>query len=171
MKDDWATPQALFDKLDAEFHFTLDVRALPVNAKCARYFSPEQNGLAQSWSGECCWMNPPYGKTIGEWLGRAYRLSLSHPVVSEGAGWSCHVTNKGVVVALVPTRTNAPWWHEYVMKAAEIRFIRKKVSFVGDKNGVAFTGHALVVFRPGRHELKCSSYDQPVKAREIGRVA
>ena len=159
MKDDWATPQPLFDKLNREFHFTLDVCALPVNAKCARYFTPEQNGLVQPWSG-CCWMNSPYGKTIGEWLGRAYRFSYSHPTVYDE---NSHLTNEGVVVALVPTRTNAPWWHDYVMKAAEIRFIRKKVSFVGDKNGVAFTGHALVVFRPGTHELKCTSYDQPGK--------
>ena len=53
-----------------------------------------------------------------------------------------------------------------MMKAAEIRFIRKKVSFVGDKNGVAFTGHALVVFRPGQYELKCSSWDQPARVKK-----
>jgi phage N-6-adenine-methyltransferase len=145
MKDDWATPQALFDKLNGEFHFTLDVCALPVNAKCRRYFSPADDGLSQSWTGETCWMNPPFGKAIEGWLKKA-------------------AAAQSVVVALVPTRTNAPWWHDYVMHAAEIRFIRKKVSFVGDKNGVAFTGHALVVFRPGRHELKCTSWDQPVKA-------
>ena len=153
MKDDWATPQALFDKLNEEFHFTLDVCALPVNAKCARYFSPAEDGLLQSWSGECCWMNPPFGKAIEGWLKKA----ATH---TTDAKWGEYAD---VVVALVPTRTNAPWWHDYVMHAAEIRFIRKKVSFVGNKNGVAFTGHALVVFRPRQHELKCSSWDQPTR--------
>ena len=171
MKDDWATPQSIFDKLNDEFHFTLDVCALPENAKCKRYFTPEQDGLKQSWSGECCWMNSPYGKEIGLWLGRAYRLALSHSIVVDGAGWDAHITNQGVVVALVPTRTNAPWWHDYVMKAAEIRFIRKKVSFVGDKNGVAFTGHAIVVFRPGQHKLECSSWKQPARVKAVRRAA
>ena len=53
------------------------------------------------------------------------------------------------VVALVPTRTNPPWWHHYVMKAHEIHYVVKKLSFDGPKDGVPFTGHALVVFRPG----------------------
>lgn len=152
MKDDWATPQPLFDKLDAEFHFALDAAALPSNAKCARFLGgPECDALDRDWhlisDDGPVWLNPPYGKTIGKWMKKALDESQS------GA----------VVVCLVPTRTNAPWWHDFVMKAAEIRFIRKKVSFVGDKNGVAFTGHAIVVFKPGEHELKCTSWDQPGK--------
>ncbi len=54
----WETPQAFFDALDAEFGFTLDVCALPENAKCERYFTPEADGLKQEWRG-VCWMNPP----------------------------------------------------------------------------------------------------------------
>jgi hypothetical protein len=53
-----ATPQAFFDRLDAEFNFTLDVCALPENAKCKRYFTPEINGLAQPWRGQCCGVDP-----------------------------------------------------------------------------------------------------------------
>jgi len=62
---EWETPQSFFDDYHAEFGFTLDVAAQPGNAKCARYFTPEDNGLAQEWTG-VCWMNPPYGKTIGQ---------------------------------------------------------------------------------------------------------
>lgn len=69
--DQWATPQWLFDLLNEEFHFDLDVCALPENAKCDKYFTPETDGLRQSWEG-VCWMNPPYGKRIGEWLKKAY---------------------------------------------------------------------------------------------------
>ena len=49
--DLWATPQTLFDELDAEFHFELDVCATAENAKCKRYFTPEIDGLAQNWRG------------------------------------------------------------------------------------------------------------------------
>lgn len=62
--DLWETPQDLFDKLDAEFHFNLDVCALPENAKCAAYYTPEMDGLSQPWYGRC-WCNPPYGRGCG----------------------------------------------------------------------------------------------------------
>lgn len=49
--DEWATPQEFFDKLNEEFHFTLDPCALPSNAKCKHYFTPADNGLLQNWGG------------------------------------------------------------------------------------------------------------------------
>ena len=60
-----------FDKQDAVYHFDLDVCATPDNAKCARYYTKEQDGLVQPWTGRC-WMNPPYGRTIGKWVQKAY---------------------------------------------------------------------------------------------------
>ena len=50
-KDDWETPQALYDVLDAEFKFTVDVCANPQNAKCRRFF-PErtQSGFTNTYS-------------------------------------------------------------------------------------------------------------------------
>jgi len=152
----WETPIKLFKKIDREFNFTLDVCATKESAKCSRYFTPADDGLSQEWSG-VCWMNPPYGKEITLWLKKAWEHSHYVSQVYDERGR----TNWGVVVALVPTRTNAPWWHDYVMKADEIRFIRKKISFVGSKVGVAFTGHALVVFRPNpASSPRVSSYDQ-----------
>lgn len=50
--DLWATPQSLFDELAAEFNFNLDPCAIPENAKCERYFTPETNGLSQNWGGK-----------------------------------------------------------------------------------------------------------------------
>ena len=67
--DEWATPQRLFDDLAAEFNFTLDACATDANAKCERYYTREDDGLSQDWSGEVVWCNPPYGKTIGQWSG------------------------------------------------------------------------------------------------------
>lgn len=143
MSDLWATPKDLFKKLDEEFYFDLDVCAISTNAKCRDYFTPEMNGLEQEWYG-VCWMNPPYGREIGLWMRKAFE-------------------HTGVVVALVPTRSNAPWWHDYVMKANEIRFVKHKVSFEGDKDGVPFWGVAIVVFRPGKIDdpPRVSTYIQP----------
>lgn len=87
----------LFNELDREFGFNLDVCALPENAKTARYYTPEQDGLTQPWEG-VVWCNPPYGRQIGKWVERA---ALS----AEAAA---------VVVMLLPARTDTKWFHEYI---------------------------------------------------------
>lgn len=125
--DEWATPQAFFDHIAAEFDFDLDVCALPSSAKCARYFSPEDDGLAQDWTG-VCWMNPPYGDVIGEWVRKA------HESAQAGA----------TVVCLVPARTDTAWWHDHCSQA-EVRFIRGRLRF-GDAEASAPFPSALVVF-------------------------
>lgn len=56
--DEWETPQDFFDKLDAEFHFTLDPCASDENHKCKIYFTKEQNGLQESWGGEQSVLQP-----------------------------------------------------------------------------------------------------------------
>lgn len=126
---EWATPWDVFNPLNGEFGFTLDVCALPENAKCARYFTPDDDGLAQDWTGDVCWMNPPYGRAIGDWMGKAYRE------------WHKGAT----VVCLVPARTDTRWWHDYAVKG-EIRFIKGRVKFGGHKNPAPFPS-AIVVFR------------------------
>jgi hypothetical protein len=65
------TPQVFFDKYHAVYGFTLDVCAVPQNAKCPRFFGPAEDGLKQPWTG-VCWMNPPYGRTIGQWMAKAF---------------------------------------------------------------------------------------------------
>lgn len=124
---EWETPQEFFDRLNARYHFELDVCATTENAKCERYFTKEQNGLKQEWTG-CCWMNPPYGKEIGDWMRKAYESML------EGA----------TVVCLVPARTDTAWWHDYAMKG-KITFIRGRLKFGGQKNSAPFPS-AVVVF-------------------------
>lgn len=74
---EWATPQAFFDELNKEFDFTLDPCATPQNAKCARYFTKEVDGLAQSWRGERVYCNPPYGRDIGKWVEKAHNETLA----------------------------------------------------------------------------------------------
>lgn len=127
---EWATPQAFFDGLQAEFGFTLDVCAQPDNAKCPRYFSPDVDGLAQPWEG-VCWCNPPYGKTLAQWIAKAHR-SAQH-----GA----------TVVCLVPAHTDTRWWHQYCAPPAEIRFIAGRLTFGGATHTAPFPS-ALIIFRP-----------------------
>jgi phage N-6-adenine-methyltransferase len=127
--DQWATPYAFFAALDSEFGFETDVCALPENAKCPRYFTPEDDGLSREWSG-VCWMNPPYGKAIGRWMRKAFEASRL------GA----------TVVCLVPARTDAGWWHRYAMRG-EIRFVRGRLKFGGGENSAPFPS-AVVIFRP-----------------------
>lgn len=128
--DDWATPQATFDELDAEFHFTLDPCASDANYKCATYFTQADDGLAQPWAEHTVFMNPPYGRVIGSWIRKAYEESQL------GA----------TVVALIPARTDTAYWHDYVMRG-EIRFLRGRLKF-GDAKASAPFPSAVVVFRP-----------------------
>jgi len=128
--DMWETPQDFFDRLNEEFGFTLDVCATPENAKCPRYFTKRENGLFQKWSG-VCWMNPPYGREIGQWVKKAYESALG------GA----------TVVCLVPSRTDTAWWHDYCMKG-EVRFVRGRLKFGGVTDNAPFPS-AVVIFRPG----------------------
>lgn len=88
--DLWATPQWLFDDFNAEFGFTLDACALPSNAKCAKYFTPEVDGLAQDWGGEVVWCNPPYGREIGKWVKKCAEESKKKQHNSRGTTASAH---------------------------------------------------------------------------------
>jgi len=49
----WSTPHWFFDQYNQHYNFTLDVCALPENSKCPVYFTPEINGLTQTWGGYC----------------------------------------------------------------------------------------------------------------------
>ena len=66
--DQWATPQGFYDELNSEFHFTLDPCADSTNHKCSKYFTKEDDGLIQDWSGNVVFCNPPYGREVGKWV-------------------------------------------------------------------------------------------------------
>ncbi len=128
-KMDWGTPQYIFDYLNKEFNFTLDVCADSNNTKCKNFFSIENNGLSQNWDDNICWMNPPYGRDIKNWVEKAYRESRKN--------CTC--------VCLVPVRSDTKWWHDYVMKSFEIRLFNKRLSFAGANNKAPFPA-AIIVF-------------------------
>lgn len=127
--DEWETPQSYFDAVNAEFGLDLDVCATDFNRKCDRYFTKEADGLRQPWAGRC-WMNPPYGKSIGAWVRKAYEESLTG----------------SLVVCLLPARTDTRWFHDYILGKAEIRFVKGRLKFGGSKNSAPFPS-MLVIYR------------------------
>lgn len=118
--DDRATTPGVFDPLNARFAFTLDVAASAENTKCERYFTIEDDGLAQSWAGESVWCNPPYS-SIGDWVQRA---------------WSEYAATDGIVMLLPANRTEQSWWQDYVEPHRDrlgspltVEFIRGRLRF------------------------------------------
>lgn len=129
--DVWATPQDLFDELNKEFGFNLDPCALPDNAKCEKYFTPEINGLSQCWEGYVVFCNPPYGRQIYNWVKKCYEESRKPGTT---------------VVMLIPARTDTRYFHEFIYhKAKEIRFIKGRLKF-GNANNAAPFPSMIVIF-------------------------
>ena len=149
--NEWATPQWLFEALRAEFGFTLDPCSTHENAKCARHFTVQENGLAQEWSNEVVFMNPPYGSQIKFWMRKAYRESL------KGA----------VVVCLVPARTDTHWWHAYAMRG-EIRLLRGRLKFGDSENSAPFPS-AIIIFRPPSFLLTAVASTKPPNVPTSGK--
>lgn len=129
--NEWGTPQALFDELDQEFHFTLDPCSTHENAKCEKHYTAEDNGLSQDWTGEVVFCNPPYGREIPKWVEKA---AASH----------------ATTVMLIPARTDTRYFHDWIYGKAEIRFLRGRVRFEkkpGVPGDAAPFPSMIVVFR------------------------
>lgn len=126
----YETPQLLFDKINEEFNFTLDVCADVNTFKCDKYFDEEIDGLSQDWSNDICWMNPPYDSCY-EWIEKA------HKECQKGA----------TVVALVPARTDTKWFHNIVLaNNYEVRFLKGRLKFGRMKNSAPFPS-ILIIFK------------------------
>lgn len=168
-RNTWATPKLLWDKLNKEFRFTLDVCATMKNRKCGWYLSSEfgGDGLTQDWTKvnfgttplaapHVCWCNPPYtddaGKpAIGRWLGKCYQTAQQ--------GTQC--------VAIVVNDCSTKWWHDWAVKAAEVRYLiggqegsrtgpfrNGRVRFVGSKSGPTHSQVVLVYSSPVKVTLE-----------------
>ena len=134
--NEWATPQALFDELDQEFHFTLDACASHENHKCDWYFTKEDDGLSKNWGGQVVFCNPPYSE-IGKWVQKAHE-SCKH----DGT----------VVVMLIPPRTSTKYFHDYIYHRTEIRFIKGRLHFNDSKERAPF-GNMIVIFRGAKAKV------------------
>lgn len=117
---EWRTPPEVFNKLNDEFHFTLDVASTDENALCEKHYTEKENGLEQSWQGETVWCNPPYGRQISKWVKKAY------------TEWT---EGDSTIVLLIPSRTDTNYFHSYLYEKAELRFLKGRLHFL-DECGV-----------------------------------
>ena len=137
--DTWTTPRDYYDRINVEFNFTLDAAALADSTLVPdNWYGPDhpdrsrRDAFTRDWardSAGAIWLNPPYGRVIKSWVCKA------NAVASGG----------GTVVCLVPARTDTSWWHDYCIHH-EVRFIRGRLKFGGQKNSAPFPS-ALVIMR------------------------
>lgn len=152
-RSDWRTPRALYNALDDEFDFTVDVAADDASSCCLRWFGPggeSPDGLAASWADERCFMNPPYareqGQAIDPWVERAFRASL---------------TERALVVGILPFSPQTRWYRWSVWglsdagewrghAAVEERRLPRRVTFLGPtgRSWNAPGNTAIVIWRP-----------------------
>ena len=149
-KDDWETPDDFFQQLNDEFCFTLDAAANERNHKVPLWFGPGsplgvEDALTADWRVDrftTAWLNPPYGRSIERWVEKAFREALQ---------------GRATVVCLLPARTDTAWWHRYVMRASQVRFIRGRLRFVGAATSAPFPSVIVVFWRhnvPGTPEFR-----------------
>jgi phage N-6-adenine-methyltransferase len=137
--DTWTTPRDFYNKLNAEFNFSLDAAALKSSALCSNWFGPDhdnpnlRDGLVMDWSqfasSKTVWLNPPYGRSIGLWTSKAN-------FESRGGGLT--------IVLLVPARTDTNWWHKDIIQH-EVRFIKGRLKFGNQKNSAPFPSAVVVI--------------------------
>lgn len=125
--DDRPTPDEVFGPLNQEFGFTIDAAASPENAKCEKFFTADEDGVSQIWEG-VVWCNPPYSE-IGLWVRKAQESR-----------------DTATSVLLLPASTDVAWFHEWVLPFAEIRFLRGRITFVGQKAPAPF-GSMVAIYR------------------------
>jgi phage N-6-adenine-methyltransferase len=133
--DDRPTPKKTFDKLNREFGFTLDAAASAENAKCTKFYDVKTNGLAQDWSKDVVWLNPPYGaKVMPMWAEKA------RTEARKGA----------TVVMLAQAYTHRLWFVECIQGAHEVRFFQRTIAFGNSTGAPAPFGSVLIIYRPGK---------------------
>lgn len=132
------TPPEIFDPLDEEFEFSLDVCATKKNTKCKKYFNKKQNGLKQSWKGHTCWCNPPYDvKSIEAFVDKAIEEVKKYEIT---------------VVMLLPAKTDQKWFHKlwkyYKCEddMIQFRWIEGRIKFIGNEHSAPFSSVVVVVY-------------------------
>lgn len=115
---EWCTPRPLFEKMNELYQYTIDAAASPENALLPRYYTREQDGLAQDWTGEKVWVNPPFEK-IAPWVEKANLREAAHTTL------------------FIPARCDRPWFADIIEDggADAIDFIQSRVRFVGARTG------------------------------------
>lgn len=121
---EWETPPYLYDWICKTYNVQpiLDPCATDLNHKCEFWFTKEQDGLNQVWFGNS-FVNPEY-RNVAKWIKKCYDE---------------HLKNNITVIALVFSKTDTAWWHDYVEGKAEYHFIRGRVPFYKDGKQYYYT--------------------------------
>jgi len=139
ISDSWTTPRDFYERLNSEFNFTLDAAALQSsNLVPGNWYGPDhpeqlrRDALSRDWAsdskGGAVWLNPPYGRAIKAFMAKA------HSEIGGGI----------IVVALVPARTDTQWWWDSCIMH-EVRFIKGRLKFGGQKNSAPFPSAVIVM--------------------------
>ncbi len=117
----WETPKEVYDPLNEEFHFTFD--------PCPLYCE-NPDTFYNDWHGRV-YCNPPYdNESIRHFLEKGL-LELTK-------------RNIEIIVYLLPVKTSKKWFHDLVWNKGEIRFLKKRVKFVGAKNPAPFDNMVVI---------------------------
>lgn len=114
---EWACPDDLFNRLNNEFHFTLDACAHPANARCQKFYTSVDDGLKQDWKGQTVWCFPPSGrKALRDWVYKAANEARKKDTT---------------VVMLLPVSTDSHWFQTYICQRAGVivRFLPERVKY------------------------------------------
>ena len=128
--DEWETPLDFYETLNKEFDFNLDPCATHENHKTEMYFTLEDDGLSKNWGGYNVFCNPPYSE-IKKWVQKADQ--------------ECRKQNT-LIVLLVPARTDTIWFHDYIYKKHEVRFIKGRLRFGNSTQNAPFPS-MIVIFK------------------------
>ena len=111
-KDNWATPEVFFSRLNQTYQFSLDACAEAWSAKCKDFYTEADNGLLQHWK-TWTWCNPPYSE-IRAWFQKATE--------------EMKLGNSSVLLTFARTDTRA--FNDFALQASEIIFIKGRLKFV-----------------------------------------
>lgn len=138
LDDTWTTPLDFYNRLHSEFNFGLDAAALQSSALCNQWYGPDhpdtsrRDALVRDWTkdsaGRSIWLNPPYGRTMKNWVKKANLESQ----------------RGGVIVCLVPARTDTAWWWDYCIEQ-EVRFVRGRLKFGKQLSSAPFPSAVVVM--------------------------
>lgn len=144
-RPDWRTPKWLFDKLNAEFNFDCDVAASSSNALCKQYFTEETDALKQPRWAHRNFLNPPYGRQIGNWIALARHIAYDEET-------EC-------VVLLLPARTDTKWFHMSIAPySCDVRFVKGRLKFDGGEYAAPFPSMIVVMCSSDRLVLPTSDF-------------
>lgn len=144
-KDEWGTPDYLFRPLHERWQFTVDAAADAMNTKLHRFWTKEDDGLAQSWRGETVWCNPPYSE-YDRWIEKAADSCVlgNADVLFDRGAYIPLVRTR--VVMLLPNALEKKVFHRWKGHIAEVWFIKGRVKFIGGGQHGPNFGSALLVF-------------------------